>query len=206
MAGSQSEKLDLFKLHKGEYVKPKKPALIETGPAQYIVVRGTGAPGSEPFTRALEALYPMAYTLKFESKFAGRDYTVGKLEALYGVDGQTLEQLGTLPKDRWNWHMMIRVPDFTTGDDLGAARQKLRDKGKEGDFDAVTLETLDEGRCVQMLHLGPYEDLARSAETMLSFAAESGLAPRSWHHDIYLSDPRRVAPEKLKTIVRLPVR
>ncbi len=199
------EKIDLFKLHKQDYVARKRPTLIEVGEASYLTVRGSGAPGSDLFQERAGALYAMAYTLKFESKFAGRDYTVCKLEGLYAVDGQSSEDLARLPKSEWNWRLMIRQPDFITDDHLATARRTLRDKGKEGDFDAATLETLDEGRCVQMLHVGPYEEEPRTIEVMLEHAAAEGLAPHMWHHEIYLSDPRRVPPERLRTILRLPV-
>ena len=200
-----TEKIDLLKLHKKEYVAPKKPTLIDMTAATYLTVQGSGAPGSDLFQDRVGVLYAMAYTLKFESKFAGRDYTVCKLEGLYGVDGQSSDDLATLPKTEWNWRLMIRQPDFITDDHVAGARTTLRDKGKEGDFDAATLETLDEGRCVQMLHVGPYDEEPRTIELMLEHAAAEGLAPHMWHHEIYLSDPRRVPPERLRTILRLPV-
>ena len=200
-----TEKIDLFKLHKAEYAQPKTPKLVEVGKASYLVVCGRGAPGSQPFQDAIGALYGMAYTLKFQSKFAGRDYTVGKLEALYGVDGQSLEEVRKLDLADWNWRMMIRVPEFVKKRDLQQALKTLHEKGKDGDFESVVLETLDEGRCVQMLHVGPYDEEQRTVDAMMGFAEDEGLRPRSWHHEVYLSDPRRVAPEKLRTILRLPV-
>ncbi len=202
---ARAEKLDLFKLHKAEYSARRKPTLVEIGPGSYLTVRGRGAPGSELFSQRAEVLYAMAYTLKFESKFAGRDYTVSKLEGLYGVDGQSMNDLTSMPMSDWNWRLMIRQPDFIVDDNLAAARETLRAKGKEGDFEAATLETLEEGTCVQMLHVGPYEEESRTVEAMTTFAAGEGLTPNLWHHEIYLSDPRRVPPERLRTILRLPV-
>ena len=201
-----AEKIDLFKQHKDEYIKPKSPKLVDVGPVPYLVVRGSGAPGSKSFEIAIAALYGMAYTLKFQSKFAGRDYVVGKLEALYGVDGQTTADLGRLDTSNWNWRMMIRLPEFVTEEHLATARETLREKGKDGDFETVVRETIEEGQCVQMLHIGPYENEPQTVGEMLSFADEQGLSPHLWHHDIYLSDPRRAAPEKLRTIVRIPVK
>ena len=204
MTETGAEKVDLFKLHKDEYVKPKKPKLIDVGKAKYLLVDGTGAPGEEVFQERIGALYGMAYTMKFTSKFAGRDYAVGKLEALYGIDGQGPD-LESIPRDEWRWRMLIRVPEFITKKDLDAARRMLREKGKEGDFDAVRLETVVEGRCVQVLHVGPYEAMQSTGEAIDAFCEEQGLKPRLWQHQIYLSDPRRMAPEKLKTILRHPV-
>lgn len=204
MADPEAEKVDLFKLHQDEYVKPRKPALIEVGKAHYLAVDGVGGPGGEVFQERIGALYGMAYTMKFTSKFAGRDYAVGKLEALYGVDGQGPE-MENLPPEQWSWRMLIRVPDFIKKKDLAAARKLLREKGKEGDFDAVCLETIEEGRCVQVLHVGPYEAMEATGRAIQAFCEERGLEPRLWQHQIYLSDPRRMAPERLKTILRHPV-
>ena len=180
--------------------------MIETRPARYLVVDGRGGPGETVFQDRVGALYGVGYTVKFNSKFAGGDYVVGKLEGLWGVRGQTAADLAGLPKSEWNWRLMMRVPEFIGDEQIVAARKMLREKGKEGDFDAVTLETIDEGLCVQILHVGPYEDEHRTIETMKSFAVEQGCEPNLWHHEIYLSDPRRVPPEKLRTILRQPVR
>ena len=202
---STAEKIDLFKLHKAEYVAPKNPKLIETEPAQFMVVSGTGGPGSDVFQDRVEALYGMAYTTKFISKFAGKDFTVCKLEGLYGIDGQSFENLSKISKDKWNWKLMIRMPSFVDDEFLDKARSTLRDKGKEGSFDEVSLEKIDEGRCVQMLHLGPYEEEDQTLAVMRDFVGEQELKAHRWHHEIYLSDPRRVPPEKLRTILRQPV-
>ncbi len=206
MATSQGEKVNLLKQHKDQYAAPKEPTLVEMGEASYLVVRGSGEPGSELFQNRIGALYAVAYTVKFNSKFAGRDFVVGKLEGLYGVDGQTVEDVSDLPPADWNWRLMIRVPAFISRKRLAEARQTLRDKGKEGDFDAVSLDTYREGRCVQMLHVGPYEDESETIDRMYRFARDQRVKPHMWHHEIYLSDPRRVPPERLRTILRHPVR
>jgi hypothetical protein len=206
MHAKTADKIDLFKLHKDEYAASSKPALIRIGKAHYLVARGRGAPGGETFQSRLQALYGTAYTLKFASKFAGHDFVVGKLEGLYGVDGQAPDDLERLPHEQWNWRMMIRVPDGIQARQLADARRTLRDKGKAGDFDAVTLEAVEEGLCVQMMHVGPYEEEARTVAAMRELARAHDLAPHRWHHEIYLGDPRRVPPAKLRTILRQPVR
>ena len=198
------DKLDLHKRHKAEYAAPKKPALIETKPARYLAIDGRGGPGDEPFQAKIAGLYGMAYTAKFNSKFAGRDYVVGKLEGLYWTDDGK-RGLDETPKDQWCWKLLMRVPDFIGAGHLDEARRTLRERGKEGDFDDVVLETIDEGLCVQMLHVGPYEHERASIDAMMSFAGAEGLRPHGRHHEIYLSDPRRVPPEKLRTILRQPV-
>ena len=101
--------------------------------------------------------------------------------------------------------MLMRVPEFITESDLEAARATLLEKGKEGDFEAVRLETIDEGRCVQVIHLGPYEDCGTTINEIDAYCRDHGLRTTGWQHQIYLNDPRRMAPEKLKTIVRQPV-
>ncbi len=199
MTPAQEPKRNLFKEFSAEYAQPKTPRSIEIGPAFYLAVDGSGEPGEETFTEPIGALYGMAYTLKFQSKEVGRDYVVGKLETLYGMDG------GSPGAGEWKWRMLIRVPEFTTDDHLDAARQALREKEKPGDFDAVRLEQIEEGRCVQCLHVGPYENSSETVALMDAFCEEHSLTPHRWHHEIYLSDPRRVPPERLKTIQRRPV-
>ncbi|MDY7107699.1 MAG: GyrI-like domain-containing protein [Planctomycetota bacterium] len=206
MPAANADKIDLYKLNKAEYAAPRKPKLIETKPAQYMVVEGRGAPGGEVFQARIEALYGMAYTAKFRSKFAGRDYTVCKLEGIYGIGGQSAADFARLPPEEWKWKLLIRVPDFVGDEQLDEARRTLRQRGKEGDFDDVHLEEIDEGRCVQMLHVGPYEEEQRTVEAMKALAEDEGYELHMWHHEIYLSDPRRVPPDRLKTILRHPVR
>jgi hypothetical protein len=195
-------KLDLLKLHKADYVSPKKPVLLNLKPACHLSITGQGAPGGERFAACLEALYGMAFTIKMTRKFAGgQDYTIGKLECVWLTAGDPAR----LPKDAWRWKLLIRTPDFIRTTDLSAAVAKLREKGKVPTAREVALETLDEGRCVQMLHVGPYERECETFALMSEFAAKKDLRPSGSHHEIYISDPRRVPPENLKTILRLPV-
>ena len=110
-----------------------------------------------------------------------------------------------MPKDQWRWRLLIRTPEFVAAKELAAAAAKLIAKGKPAEVNQVKLETIDEGRCVQMLHIGPYDREGDTVAGMGAFAGEHGLKFAGPHHEIYISDPRRVAPEKLKTILRLPV-
>lgn len=194
----------MFKELKAEYCQPKKPKLITPTAANYLAMDGKGGPGGDAFQACMEALYGMAYTIKFARKDEGADFVVCKLEGLYGI-GQSMEEFAAQSQDEWSWRMMIRLPDGVAESHLVAAREALAKKGKTGAFDSVRLELMDEGQCVQMLHVGPYEEEGRTFDQMLDFATEQGLTPHRWHHDIYLSDPRRVPAEKLKTILRLPV-
>lgn len=202
---ANEEKVDLFKeLNKTEYARPKKPVLVDVGKGTYLKIDGRGAPGGREFTAKVGALYAMAYTIKMTRKFDGdRDYVVGKLEAQWWVGGDG--DMATTPQAEWNWTMMIRTPDFVKKPEVKRAAKVLREKGKEPEVDLVELAAMSEGRCVQMLHVGPYDTEPETAARMTAFAAEQGYTPHGRHHEIYLSDPRRVPPERLKTILRIPV-
>lgn len=197
-------KLDLYETNKADYATPRDPILLRIARAEYLVIAGSGTPGGEVFEQAIGALYSVAYTIKMASKFAGRDYGIAKLEGLWWVDSGC--SLMTEPKDRWSWRLLIRTPDFIGGPELEDARRKLAAKGKDSLFKQVELSRLDEGLCVQMLHTGSYDREPDSIRRMEAFAAEKGYRFDGLHHEIYLSDPRRVAAEKLRTILRIPVK
>jgi len=194
-----AEKVDLYELHKSEYVTPKQPVLIQVGAAKYLAADGVGAPGGEAFHEAVGALYSIAYTMKMAKKFAGQDYKVCHLEGLWWgfEDGQ--------PQDQWSWKLLIRVPDFILARDLKETAAALKKKGKDLAVE-VRLETLKEGRSVQVLHTGPYSEEGATMARMKALAESKGLSFAGAHHEIYLSDPRRVRPEKLRTILRMPVK
>jgi hypothetical protein len=199
------EKVDLFKVHSSEYVKPKDPVLVETQPANYLAIDGMGEPGGDQFSRRVGALYAVAYTLKMTKKKAGQDYVVAKLQAQYwGVGGPG--DFSSEPMSEWNWKLMIRTPDFVTEADVADAKAScLAKKSDVPEIGKVNLVQINEGTCVQLLHIGPYSDEERSIKRMNEFAKEKGLSFHGLHHEIYLSDPRRVPPERLKTILRMPV-
>lgn len=201
-----TDKIDLFKEHKAEYKAISKPVFVETTAAQYLMIDGQGAPGGTVFEECIGALYSMAFTIKMTRKFAGLgDYTVCKLEGLwYTEDG--CDDFANIPQDKWLWTLMIRTPDCVKQADLNKAVKALLKKGKAEKVKDVRLEKLNEGKCVQILHVGPYDKVAEAIEKMQTFTEENGLSFTGKHHEIYLSDPRRVAPERLKTIVRRPVK
>jgi hypothetical protein len=200
-----AQKLDLYKIHKAEYIATKKPALVKTRPAQYLTISGQGAPASSEFQNSIGTLYSVAFTLKMARKSAGKDYKVCNLEGLYWSGKEESTECFDPNQYGWNWLLMIRVPDFIKEKDLQQAISQLRAKGKAGDFEKVKLESIDEGSCVQMLHVGPYNQESRTIDQMLAFAKQKGLSCRGKHHEIYLSDPRRMPPDRLRTILRFPV-
>jgi hypothetical protein len=198
-------KLDLYKLHKAEYAATRKPVLVELKPASYLAISGQGAPGGDLFTASIGALYGVAFTIKMTRKFAGQqDYAVCKLEGQWW--SELAADFAKLPKDQWLWKLLIRTTDFIKKDDLRQAVAVLLKRGKGEDVKRVWLESLAEGLCVQMLHVGPYDRECETIAVMKAFAEKQQLVFSGKHHEIYLSDPRRVPPERLKTIVRQPVR
>ena len=198
-------KIDLYKLHKAEYAATRKPAIVEIKPAAYLAISGQGAPGGEVFTASIGALYGMAFTIKMTRKFAGKqDYAVCKLEGQWGSAAEP--NFAKLPPTQWLWNLLIRTPKFIKEDDLRQAVAVLLKRGKGEDVKRVRLESLTEGPCVQMLHVGPYDKEPETIAVMKAFAEKQQLEFSGRHHEIYLSDPRRVPPERLKTILRVPVR
>jgi hypothetical protein len=197
-------KLDVYQLNKADYVTPRKPVLLRIAKASYLGIAGRGAPGGDAFEQAVGSLFSVAFTVKMASKAAGRDYGVSKLEGLWWVDSG--DSFMTAPKDKWSWRLLIRTPDFIAGRELEAARKKLVGKGKDPLFKEVELTGLNEDLCVQVLHTGPYDGEPETIREMEAFAAAQGYGFDGLHHEIYLSDPRRVPPEKLRTILRHPVR
>ena len=194
--------LDAYRAKAGEF------RLIDVPPTQYLMVDGRGDPNTPPeFDAALETLYPVAYTLKFASKRElGRDYVVPPLEGLWWADRM---EAFTSARDKslWHWTLMIMLPAWLGAEDVARAVGSVREKGRAPRLDALRLETLTEGLCLQTLHIGPFDDegetLARLHEEI---APRHGLALRGTHHEIYLGDFRRTAPEKRRTILRQPVR
>jgi hypothetical protein len=180
-------------------------------PLDFLVVDGRGDPEGGVFQEALQALYGAAYTLKFSVK--GRDpsldWKVMPLEALWWVQG--VEHLGLQAvyesrKEDWEWRAMIAQPDYVTGAMLDAAREELVRKKRDVPRSAdVHLERIDEGRCAQVMHVGPYAAERPTIEALHAFIAAQGMCISGRHHEIYLGDPRRTAPEKLRTVIRYAV-
>jgi hypothetical protein len=205
MTKKTQDKIDLYKQHKNEYAAPSKPVLVEIKPAVYLVISGQGAPGGERFTASIGALYGAAFTIKMTRKFAGRqDYGICKLEGQWWSDSGP--DLSKAPKDQWHWNLLIRTPGLVTEEELRQAVDVLIKRGKGEDVKQVRLESLAEGTCVQMLHVGPYDQECVTIARMKEFAQHHQLEFHGRHHEIYLSDPRRVPPERLKTLLRCPVR
>lgn len=179
--------------------------LVEVPDLQYLMVDGHGDPNTSPaYAEALAALYPTAYGLKFTSKRElGRDYVVPPLEGLWWADDPVAFTTAR-DKSQWDWTMMLLVPDWVGAELFEAVLAGIKDApARLGD---LRLETLSEGRCVQTLHVGSFDDEGPVLDRMHhQFIPGHGLRMSGKHHEVYLTDPRRTAPEKLRTILRQPV-
>ncbi|HEX6231509.1 MAG TPA: GyrI-like domain-containing protein [Jiangellaceae bacterium] len=203
-----TDKVDFKKQLDAYHATLRTFRLVDVPELQYLMINGHGDPNtSTSFTHAVEALYPVAYKLKFASKQElGRDYVVMPLEGLWWADDM---EAFTAARDKslWDWTLMIMVPDWIDQDLFTTAVQRAGTKNRPHRLDEVRLETLAEGRCVQTLHIGSFDDEAELLERMHNeFIPEHGLTMVGKHHEIYLSDMRKVAPDQLRTILRQPVR
>lgn len=176
-------------------------------PLTYLMIDGHGDPNTAPqYTEAIGALYPVAYALKFASKNTlDRDYVVPPLEALWWAENMASFTTAR-NKAEWNWTAMIMVPDWIDRRMFDVAKASAEAKSTSDASSRIRLETLDEGLCVQTLHVGSYDDeMPVLDELHHRYIPSSGMTMTGKHHEIYLSDPRRVEPTKLRTILRQPV-
>jgi hypothetical protein len=183
----------------------KEPSVVDVPTMSFLTVDGAGDPNTEPaYQSAVEALYAVSYTLKFMVKkgTAGVDYGVMPLEGLWWVDDIT--EFSYDDRRNWRWTMMIMQPEMITSEMVDQAKTEVTRK-KGLDLSSLRYEKLDEGRAAQIMHLGPYSAEPPTIERLHAFIAAQGLEINGKHHEIYLSDPRRIAPEKMKTIIRYPV-
>lgn len=193
--------LDLETANRNSFAATREPTRLSVPPGKFLVVEGTGDPGGKAFSRAIGAIYGIAWTVKMTGKPAGKDFKVSALEALWWGGGP---RDGAAKRRTWRWKLLMRVPTFVRAADVARAAKALAANGRDGS--GVALERLAEGSAVQVLHVGPYADEPATLERLEAFAHEEGLSFQGAHHEIYLSDPRRTAPAKLRTILRHAVR
>ena len=205
---------DFKKEYKEFYMPPKKPSIVTVPKMNYIAVRGQGDPNPEEseYKQAIGLLYGIAFTIKMSKMGSHKidgyfDYVVPPLEGFWWQEG--VIGVDYSRKDDFNWISVIRLPDFVTREDFEWAVEEATRK-KKTDFSKVEFFTYDEGLCVQCMHIGPYDDEPATVELMHKFMEEQGyeldITEDRMHHEIYLSDARKVAPEKLKTVVRHPIK
>ena len=205
---------DFKKVNKEFYMPKDTPAIVTIPKMKYIAVRGHGDPNEEDgeYKKAIGLLYGIAFTIKMSKKSDHRiegyfDYVVPPLEGFWwqeGVDGIDYSH-----KENFNWISVIRLPDFVTKSEFDWAVAEATAK-KKADFSKAEFFTYDEGLCVQCMHIGPYDDEPATVETMHKYIKAQGyeldISDNRLHHEIYLSDARKVVPEKLNTVIRHPVR
>jgi len=197
-------KLDLRKKLKSLYSpRPGEVELVTVPDMKYIMVDGGGAPEGDSFSQAIGAIYNLAYTMKFRSKkLLKKDYSVMALEGLWWVKGKRFD---LAKREDWLWTLMIVQPDFVNDKMFAEALDEVKRKKNRPGIEKARLESFKEGLCVQTMHVGPYSTEAESIARLDVFAKEKGYRMLGKHHEIYLGDPRRAAPSKLRTIVRHPV-
>lgn len=180
--------------------------IVEVPVMNYLMIDGHGNPNTaQEYKDALEAIYPVAYKLKFASKAQNRDYVVPPLEGLWWAEDMT--SFAQRRKDDWDWTLMIMTPDWITRHQYDEATDTVRSVKNPAAIDKLRFETLAEGKCVQIMHVGSYDDEAPTlARLHDQWLPEHGLTETGKHHEIYISDPRKTAPEKLKTVLRQPVK
>ena len=205
---------DFKKEYKEFYLPKAKPELVTVPPMNYIAVRGKGDPNEEDgaYKQAIGLLYGIAYTIKMSKKGSHQidgyfDFVVPPLEGFWRQAGS--DAIDYAHKENFEWISVIRLPDFVTKADFDWAVQEATAK-KKLDFSPVEFLTVDEGLCVQCMHIGPYDDEPATVAAMDAFVQANGyandLTDARRHHEIYLSDVRKTAPEKLKTVIRHPIK
>lgn len=202
-----TDKLDFKKTLAGYRARRGRFEIVDIPDLQYLMVHGHGDPNTSPaYTDALAALYPVAYKLKFASKRElGRDYVVPPLEGLWWADDMD-SFTGSRDKSRWDWTMMLMVPDWIDHGRFEAAVAQAGATRAPTRLGDVHLQSLAEGRCVQTLHVGSFDDEAPVLERMhREFIPTNGLRLAGRHHEVYFSDFRKVPAERLRTILRQPV-
>ena len=205
---------DFKKEYKEFYMPKNKPQIVTIPEANYIAVRGKGNPNDEDgaYQQAMRVLYSVAYTLKMSYKTDYKiegffEYVVPPLEGFWWQEG--IDGVDYTNKDAFQWISVIRLPDFITEKDFNWAVETAARK-KKLDCSSAEFLTIDEGLCIQIMHLGSYDNEPETVAVMDAFLEETGyvndFSETRLHHEIYLSDPRRTAPEKLKTVIRHPIR
>lgn len=205
---------DFKKEYKELYLPKNKPEIVTVPKANYLAVRGKGDPNEEggAYKEAVGVLYAVAYTLKMSYKTDHMiegffEYVVPPLEGFWWQDG--MEGVDYTNKSAFNWISVIRLPDFITKNDFNWAVETASKK-KKMDCSSSEFLTIDEGLCVQIMHTGPYDDEPATVALMDEYLEQNGYVndfnDDRLHHEIYLSDPRKVAPEKQKTVIRHPIK
>jgi hypothetical protein len=205
--GEKKMKKEDLKKELKEFYHPthKEFSIVDVPKMRFLMIDGEGSPGSEVYSHAVTWLYSVIYPIKFIAKKRyGKDFVAPPLEGLWWADD--MNDFIEVNKDNWKWRMMIAVPTWATDDLFEEAVEKAEKKLGERPK-SLRMEYFEEGKAVQIMHIGPYSDEGPTIAKMHEeFMPANGLVPTGHHHEIYLNDPRRTAPEKLKTVLRQPVK
>ncbi len=204
---------DYKKEYREFYMPPKKPTIVTVPPMNYIAVRGSGDPNEEngEYKQSMGLLYGIAFTIKMSKKGSRQiegyfDYVVPPLEGFWWQDGK--QDIDYNNKKSFRWISLIRLPDFVKKEDFDWAISEASAK-KKSDFSKVEFLKYNEGLCVQCMHIGSYDSEPETIQLMHEFMEQNGykldISDRRFHHEIYLSDARRVSPDRLKTVIRHPI-
>ena len=205
-------KTDLTKIYKTYYTAKNQPEIVHFETARYLSVCGKGDPSGTLFAEHIQALYSVAYSIKFQYKALDQDFTVSKLEGLWWYDEQKYAGLSIatssvqVPRSEWEYRLLIRLPDYVDAGAVSNAAALVCAKKNIALASNVTFFELTEGKCVQMMHAGPFNTEPETLAQIGAFTQQHSFQKNGLHHEIYLSDFRNTAPEKLKTILREPVR
>lgn len=205
------KKID-FKKELNEFyssVSAKEFSIVEVPSLNFLMIDGKGYPGtSQEYQDAMQTLYPLSYTLKFMIKKKGKDYVVMPLEGLWWADDMSVFSTDFFEKNKnqWRWTSMIMQPDLITQKMVEEAIEEVKRKKDPPSLSKVRFEAFTEGLSAQILYFGSYSEEGPTIERMHNFIEEKGYELRGKHHEIYLSDPRRTKPERLKTIIRQPIK
>lgn len=206
------EKLDLTKHFKSYYTAKTKPEVLHIEKARYLSITGKGDPSGEDFAQKIQAIYPVAYALKFAFKAQGKDFVVAKLEGLWWYDevryaGISIADSPTaIPRSEWEYRLLIRIPDYVEKKDVEATVEASFASKNQAAIREVSYFEMKEGKVVQMLHTGPFDNEPETLGKLNDFISAHALGRNGLHHEIYLSDFRKTPPHKLKTILREPVK
>ena len=200
------DKIDFKKMLKELYQPTHKEfSVVDVPNFKFAMIDGQGDPGHEVYMKAVQGLFSTIYPIKFiAKKKMGKDFVAAPLEGLWWADD--MDDFVNGNRDKWKWRMMIHLPEWT-GKDLFEEGVIKAEKKLGTRPDSLRMEMFEEGKCVQIMHIGPYAEEASTIERMhKEFIPANGFVETGHHHEIYLNDPRRTAPEKLKTVLRQPVR
>ncbi|WP_447635268.1 GyrI-like domain-containing protein [Flavobacterium microcysteis] len=206
------EKLDLTKKYKTYFTSKIKPEIVEIEPAHFISITGKGDPSEKSFSEKIQALYTTAYTIKFVFKQQDKDFTVSKLEGLWWYDekkfaGITMDEApNAIARSEWEYRLLLRLPEYVTENDVDKAIQAAFVKKKLELVKEIEFFRMNEGKSVQMLHVGPFSKENETLQEMKKVIEENGFQKNGLHHEIYLSDFNKTEESKLRTILREPVK